>query len=64
MTLAAELNPRETELNPHEAVPGGSPHQGRSEAGFPRTDPRPPARQLAKAEPSRRTRPAVPITLN
>ena len=23
MTLAAELNPHETELNPHEAVPGG-----------------------------------------
>jgi hypothetical protein len=45
MTLAAELNPHETELNPHEAVPPAS-RQGRSEAGFPRTGRSPPVRQL------------------
>ena len=30
--LAAELNPHETELNPHKAVPVGQPRRSRSKA--------------------------------
>jgi len=52
MTLATELNPHKPELNPHEAVPGGQPHQGRSRRRRPRTGRGPPVRQLAAPEPA------------
>jgi len=32
--LTTELNPHATELNPHQAVPGGQPHKGRSNDAF------------------------------
>jgi hypothetical protein len=60
--LATELNPHEPELNPHEAAPAAS--RARTDhRGFPRSGQRPSARQLAKAEPSRRLRSAAPTTL-
>ena len=52
--LAAELNPHETELNPHKAAPAAS-RQSRSEAGFPRTSHSLPARQLVRTEPATAT---------
>ena len=66
MTLAAELNPHKTELNPHKAIEATSrteadqtslPSLGQSRA---RT---PPARQLARAELSHRPQSAVAMTL-
>jgi hypothetical protein len=38
--LAAELNPHETELNPHKAVPVGQPPE-QITSGFPRNGPQP-----------------------
>jgi hypothetical protein len=52
MTLATELNPHKPELNPHQAVPGGQPHQGRSRRRRPRTGRGPSARQLATPGPA------------
>ena len=60
--LAAEANPQKTELNPHKAVEAAS-RARTDQPGLPSPGQSPPARQLAKAEPSRRLRSAVPITL-
>ena len=60
--LAAELNPHKTELNPHKAVEAAS-RARTDQTGLPSSGQSPPARQLAKAEPSRRPRSAVPMTL-
>ena len=50
--LAAELNPHETVLNPHKAVPGGLAARADQKRGFPRTGRSPPARQPVRAEPA------------
>ena len=60
--LAAELNPHKTELNPPKAVEAAS-RARTDQPGLPSSGQRPPARQLAKAELSRRPRSAVPMTL-
>src|SRR6266702_6609028 len=60
--LAAELNPHKTELNPHKAVEAAS-RARTAQPGLPSSGQSPPARQLAKAELSRRPRSAVPMTL-
>ena len=60
--LAAELNPHKTELNPHKAVEAAS-RARTDQTGLPSSGQSPPARQLAKAELSRRPRSAVPMTL-
>jgi hypothetical protein len=60
--LAAELNPHKTELNPHKAVEAAS-RARTDQTGLPSSGQGPPARQLAKAELSRRPRSAVPMTL-
>jgi len=53
--LAAELNPHKTELNPHKAVEAAS-RARTDQTGLPSSGQSPPARQLAKAELSRRRR--------
>jgi hypothetical protein len=58
--LAAELNPHKTELNPHKAVEAAS-RARTDQTGLPSSGQSPPARQLAKAELSRRPRSAVPM---
>ena len=60
--LTAELNPQKTELNPHKAVEAAS-RARTGQTGLPSSGQSPPARQLAKAELSRRPRSAVPMTL-
>jgi hypothetical protein len=60
--LAAELNPHKTELNPHKAVEAAS-RARTDQTGLPSSGQSQPARQLAKAELSRRPRSAVPMTL-
>jgi len=60
--LAAELNPHKTELNPHKAGEAAS-RASTDQTGLPSSGQSPSARQLAKAELSRRPRSAVPMTL-
>ena len=56
---ATELNPHKTELNPHKAVEAAN-RARTDQAGLPSSGQSPPAQQLAKAEPSRRPRSALP----
>jgi hypothetical protein len=57
--LAAELNPHKTELNPHKAVEAAG-RARTDQTGLPSSGQSPPARQLAKAELSRRPRSLCP----